>query len=49
METYKSAYKEEVQKLTEWCTENNLTLNTKKTKELITDFRKNKLITDYCT
>lgn len=37
-----SAYREEVQGLTAWCRENNLTLNIKKTKELIIDFRKNK-------
>lgn len=35
------AYKEEVQKLTECCTANNLFLNTKKTKELIVDLRRN--------
>ncbi|KAF7641414.1 hypothetical protein LDENG_00282120 [Lucifuga dentata] len=35
-----SAYRQEVQKLSEWCSVNNLTLNTTKTKELIIDFRK---------
>jgi len=35
-----SAYREEVQRLTEWCTENNLSLNIKKTKELIIDDKK---------
>ncbi|KAK0153202.1 hypothetical protein N1851_005108 [Merluccius polli] len=35
-----SAYREEVQRLTEWCSENNLSLNIKKTKELIIDYRK---------
>ncbi|XP_049924041.1 uncharacterized protein LOC126404710 [Epinephelus moara] len=35
-----STYREEVQGLTVWCRENNLTLNIKKTKELIIDFRK---------
>ena len=35
-----SAYREEVQHLAEWCTDNNLALNTNKTKELIVDFRK---------
>ena len=35
-----SAYREEVQHLAEWCSDNNLALNTKKTKELIVDFRK---------
>uniref|UniRef100_A0A669EXY2 Reverse transcriptase domain-containing protein n=1 Tax=Oreochromis niloticus TaxID=8128 RepID=A0A669EXY2_ORENI len=33
-------YREEVLKLAAWCSENNLTLNTKKTKELIVDFRR---------
>ena len=33
-------YREEVQRLTEWCSENNLSLNIKKTKELIIDYRK---------
>ncbi|CAI5682340.1 unnamed protein product [Oreochromis niloticus] len=32
-------YREEVLKLAAWCSENNLALNTKKTKELIVDFR----------
>ena len=36
-----SAYREEVKHLAEWCASNNLDLNTKKTKELIVDFRKN--------
>ena len=35
-----AAYREEVQHLAEWCADNNLALNTKKTKELIVDFRK---------
>ena len=35
-----SAYREEVRHLAEWCAGNNLALNTKKTKELIVDFRK---------
>ncbi|KAF7646613.1 hypothetical protein LDENG_00184830 [Lucifuga dentata] len=35
-----SAYRQEVQKLSEWYSINNLTLNTTKTKELIIDFRK---------
>ncbi len=34
-----SAYRDEVQRLTEWCLQNNLSLNIKKTKELIIDFR----------
>uniref|UniRef100_A0A669EVJ8 Reverse transcriptase domain-containing protein n=1 Tax=Oreochromis niloticus TaxID=8128 RepID=A0A669EVJ8_ORENI len=33
-------YREEVLKLAAWCSENNLALNTKKTKELIVDFRR---------
>lgn len=32
------AYREEVQRLLSWCSDNNLSLNTKKTKELIIDF-----------
>uniref|UniRef100_A0A3B3RCJ5 Reverse transcriptase domain-containing protein n=1 Tax=Paramormyrops kingsleyae TaxID=1676925 RepID=A0A3B3RCJ5_9TELE len=35
-----SAYRDEVEKLTAWCSNNNLLLNTVKTKELIVDFRK---------
>lgn len=35
-----SAYRDEVQKLEVWCSENNLSLNTSKTKELIMDFRR---------
>jgi hypothetical protein len=35
-----TAYREEVRVLTEWCQENNLSLNINKTKELIMDFRK---------
>ena len=34
------AYREEVQHLVTWCADNNLALNTKKTKEIIVDFRK---------
>ena len=37
----KSAYSEEVQRLMGWCTDNNLTLNIKKTKDLI-NFRRKK-------
>uniref|UniRef100_A0A3Q3JQD9 Reverse transcriptase domain-containing protein n=1 Tax=Monopterus albus TaxID=43700 RepID=A0A3Q3JQD9_MONAL len=37
-----SAYQDEVQQLFKWCKDNNLALNTTKTKELIIDFRKNK-------
>lgn len=35
-----SAYRQEVQNLSEWCSANNLLLNIAKTKELIIDFRK---------
>uniref|UniRef100_A0A3P9IWZ8 Reverse transcriptase domain-containing protein n=1 Tax=Oryzias latipes TaxID=8090 RepID=A0A3P9IWZ8_ORYLA len=35
-----TAYREEVQHLATWCADNNLLLNTNKTKELIVDFRK---------
>src|SRR4029434_2924908 len=35
-----SAYRDEVQKLTVWCSDNNLSLNTTKTKELILDYRR---------
>ena len=35
-----AAYREEVLKLAAWCSENNLALNTKKTSEIIIDFRK---------
>ncbi|XP_077599374.1 UBAP1-MVB12-associated (UMA)-domain containing protein 1 isoform X1 [Stigmatopora nigra] len=35
-----SAYRDEVDKLSSWCSANNLTLNTAKTKEIILDFRK---------
>uniref|UniRef100_A0A665UD53 Reverse transcriptase domain-containing protein n=1 Tax=Echeneis naucrates TaxID=173247 RepID=A0A665UD53_ECHNA len=37
-----SAYREEVKHLTDWCSNNNLVLNTAKTKEIILDFRKSK-------
>ena len=32
------SYREEVQLLTTWCTDNNLTLNLTQTKELIVDY-----------
>ncbi|KAK2905566.1 hypothetical protein Q8A73_009509 [Channa argus] len=35
-----TAYREEIQHLATWCNDNNLLLNTSKTKELIVDFRK---------
>lgn len=35
-----SAYRDEVQRLSEWCSANNLVLNTTKTKEIILDFRR---------
>lgn len=33
-------YREEIDRLTDWCTDNNRTLNIKKTKEIIIDFHK---------
>ena len=38
-----TAYREEVQSLTTWCSANNLALNTTKTKEIIVDFRRKKV------
>ena len=38
----KSAYREEVERVVDWCTNNDLKLNVAKTKEIIIDFRKNK-------
>ena len=35
-----SAYRDEVERLVGWCRENNLLLNTAKTKELVVDFRR---------
>ena len=35
-----TAYREEIQHLTQWCSHNNLDLNTTKTKEMIIDFRR---------
>ncbi|XP_059842917.1 uncharacterized protein LOC132403539 [Hypanus sabinus] len=35
-----SAYREEVQRLTDWCRANNLSLNVNKTKEMVVDFRR---------
>lgn len=37
-----TAYREEIQHFTEWCSHNNLDLNITKTKELIVNFRKSK-------
>ncbi|MGL5102452.1 MAG: alkylated DNA repair protein domain-containing protein, partial [Plesiomonas sp.] len=37
-----TAYREEVRHLATWCSNNNLLLNTSKTKEIIVDFRKAK-------
>uniref|UniRef100_A0A3B3BMW9 Alkylated DNA repair protein AlkB homologue 8 N-terminal domain-containing protein n=1 Tax=Oryzias melastigma TaxID=30732 RepID=A0A3B3BMW9_ORYME len=37
-------YREEIQHLTGWCTDNNLVLNTSKTKEVIVDFRRSKKV-----
>ena len=38
-----SVYREEVGRLVDWCSSNNLELNVAKTKEMVIDFRKNKL------
>ena len=38
-----SAYREEVHQLINWCDKNNLQLNVNKTKEIIVDFRKEKM------
>lgn len=35
-----TASRGEIQELSEWCTMNNLTLNTAKTKEMVLDFRR---------
>ncbi|KAI4871457.1 hypothetical protein NFI96_004186 [Prochilodus magdalenae] len=35
-----SAYREEVQRLTDWCRTNHLSLNVDKTKEMVVDFRR---------
>jgi len=35
-------YREEVQYLTQWCSRNNLILNTSKTKEVIVDYRRSR-------
>lgn len=37
-----SAYRDEVEKLTSWCSYINLVLNTIKIKDLIVDFRRNR-------
>ena len=37
-----SAYRNEVERLAGWCTDNNLALNTSKTEELIVDLRRKK-------
>ncbi|KAK1805550.1 hypothetical protein P4O66_019211 [Electrophorus voltai] len=37
-----TAYREELQHLATWCSSNNLSLSTEKTKELIVDYRKSK-------
>lgn len=38
-----SANREEVQRLAEWCSVNNLVLNTSKTKEMVVDIRRHKV------
>ncbi|KAK3517277.1 hypothetical protein QTP70_002301 [Hemibagrus guttatus] len=35
-----SPYREEVQRLTAWCKDNNLLLNVEKMKEMVVDFRR---------
>ncbi|KAK3510444.1 hypothetical protein QTP70_006847 [Hemibagrus guttatus] len=35
-----SSYREEVQRLTAWCKDNNLSLNVEKTKKMVVDFRR---------
>jgi len=35
-------YREEIQHLTQWCSANNLVLNTSKTKEVIVDYRRSR-------
>uniref|UniRef100_A0AAQ6IK40 Alkylated DNA repair protein AlkB homologue 8 N-terminal domain-containing protein n=1 Tax=Anabas testudineus TaxID=64144 RepID=A0AAQ6IK40_ANATE len=37
-----TAYRDEIQRLVGWCEDNNLVLNTSKTKEVIVDFRRKK-------
>ena len=37
-----TAYRDEVNRLAEWCSEHNLLLNTSKTKEMVIDLRKHK-------
>ena len=38
----KPSYREEVERVVDWCTNNDLVLKVAKTKEMIIDFRKNK-------
>jgi hypothetical protein len=38
-----SAYRNEIQKLSAWCSTNNLSLNASKTKEVVVDFRRKKI------
>ena len=37
-----SAHREEVERVVDWCTNNDLELNVAKTKEMVIDFRENK-------
>ncbi|KAL0194752.1 hypothetical protein M9458_008324, partial [Cirrhinus mrigala] len=37
-----TTYRDEVERLTAWCGQNNLSVNTSKTKEVIIDFRRKK-------
>ena len=41
---YETAYREEVQRMVGWCTENNLELNVLKTKQMIINFRSKKIV-----
>ena len=41
-----NAYRNEVERLVAWCNNNDLELNVKKTKEIIVDFRKEKMHID---
>ncbi|KAK9541954.1 hypothetical protein VZT92_001964 [Zoarces viviparus] len=42
---HETHYRQEVQHLAEWCSDNNLVLNTTKTKEVIVDFRRSRKTT----
>ena len=42
-------YRREVERLTDWCSDNNLVLNVAKTKEMVIDFRKRRCPTSHLT